>query len=1325
MLPMRRLLAVLAALVVLAAVPAWAVSNPQTTFDYMLKLSQEPDAFAPGKAKVSAKAFFQYVASQPPAGEAVFEKLRALRKKNGAQWDKVSGVENQLMSTVRNVVTGVRNQVMGSGGNRGSVYGYADSGKWSIKAVKDLTFDGDFDWTLFALDRKDANPNSGLIKRCNDMFQRELGVSAASLDVIINGLGYEKEAGVYISTGGRKWALKEMKNFQSMDAVGPDGKPIKISVDNLKIINPLTGKPFSSPGESIFVYTQLRALRKSNPNLFNKDGTIKASLTPEKIMTYLKKAYGGESDFAKIYTTGRYTVHDSTVAPVDMVCHIHEAHKASTPTEQVQKATKFIARSGDVFVQGMQNEQWKQFFNGSDIGFIYDTRQAEALKIQILEAQKQRVLFLQSVGQADGRVDTSKLSASENQRLKALDRNVAKTQGKFDTIWKRMVGGEPDSTAANAFTNRVVRVMKKMAEVGFRSRVLEICSYKGRGAPAKRQEAFLQLQKELRTMVEHYGKDGKAPPEVIKWASDAEKALNVYIEANTDNPGGLARLKQGLLKINKLFKKDLQVRQRVQQMLKKTELGRSLLKHVPEWVMETTPPRAYSATNFMTSADFMKTLVARPYAMVKTSADVLIYLDMYLQMTDVWAQDVPVYEKLWVTAKMVILPMLLGKSNVLVLPAVYAASLTGNPNQIAYAITIYICPVSMIPMVIENLGNRYIAYAKLAFFEKELEAMLKASLFTPEPGKEPDGWVDDPSLVGYQWEQMVGFADTYTRNGMFDPPNSETPNMAEYVRRMAEKDPQEKALIAQYQTGMDDIEAAKTKLVLEPGVPLAFRALVVDGDHKLFRSNQALSAACKTLREFNCNSLAPFMTETPKYCPKGWADKGFAIPVVGWDRVNKGIKFDLLNNSLADGEEAKLAKGQAQAIKKLLEERAKLQKKIYDLLADSIIRSFEQEMKARYLAKLGVFQQYKERLENLGEQLGIKYKLMANFQEALDKVKETGEKGDVERMKIADNWVMAYEQIVQQRNQLVAFCSNLGVPNAGLLHMLYGSPPLKGKPDWDGPMTAATNQEIMEIPRDVKTMLFFLKGKSSKEDSADPDIAAVLARYLIMGRILELWLGGPQGTMYGWWEAVETDVDPKTWADARKKKLVERIKGDQLDFVQEDKTAFDRAVHLYWLAARGFADKVNRAKIFYLGRLKITPEPPLDMAPDEEVELTVMPVHPNAKLAIKPVKIDAALLKVAPDAAIATADAAVKFKAKRLPEGDEAPPPKTVFSLLATPEVSEVLKSYAKTAEPVDIEVKLSGGRPVVIFELYGKPVAEGAQSKLLDKGRVKIGGRP
>lgn len=1325
MLKMRRLLAIAAALLVLAAVPAWAANNPQNAFDYMLKLSQDPGAFSQGKATSSAKAFFQYVASQPPAGEPVFEKLRALRKNNKAQWGKVSGVENQLMATVRGVVTGVRNQVIGSGGSLGSVYGYADSGKWSIKPVKDLTFDGDFDWTLFALDKNDANPNSGLIKRCNDLFQSKLGVSAASLDVIVNGLGYEKEAGVYISTGGRKWALKEMKNFQSMDVVGSGGKPVTINVDNLKIINPVTGKPFSSPGESIFVYTQLRALRKSNPALFNKDGTIKASLTPEKIAKYLRKAYGAESDFAKIYTSGRYTVHDSTVAPVDMVCHIHEAHGASSPTEQVQKATKFIARSGDIFVQGMANEQWKQFFNGSDIGFIYDTRKAEALKTQRIQAEQERVLFLQKVGQANGTVDTSKLSASENQRLKALDRKVAKAQAKFDAVWKRMVGDNPNGDTANAFTNRVVRVMKKMAEVGFRTRVLEICSYKGRGAPARRQEAFKQLQKELKLMVEHYSKDGKAPPEVLKWASDAEKALNVYIQTNAENPGGLARLKQGLIKIGKLFKKDLQVRQRVQKMLTQTELGRSLLKHVPEWALEATPPKVVTATDFMTSADFMKSLVARPYAMVKTSADVLIYLDMFLQMTDVWATDAPVYEKLWVTAKMVILPMLLGKSNALVIPAVYAASLTGNPNQIAYAITIYICPVAMIPMVIENLGNRYISYVKVAMFEKELEAMFKASLFTPEPGKEPDDWVDDPSLVRYQWEQMVGYSDTYTRDGMFDPPRMQTPNMAEYVRRMAEKDPQEKALISQYQTGMDDIAAAKTKLVLEPGVPLAFRALVVDGDQKLFRSNQALSAACKTLREFNCQSLAPFMTETPKYCPKGWADKGFAIPVVGWDRVNQGIKFDLLNNRLADGEEAKLARGQLQAIKKLLEERAKLQKKVYDLLADSIIRSFEQEMKARYLAKLGVFKQYKERLENLGEQLGIKDKLMANFQEALDKVKETGEKGDVERMKIADNWVTAYEQIVQTRNQLVAFCSNIGVPNAGLSHMLYGYPPLKGKPDWDGPMTAATNQEIMGVPDDIKTMLFYLKGKSIKDDPADPEVAAVLARYLMMGRILELWLGGPDGALPGWWEPVETDVDPKAWAEKRRDYVVGRVKGDQLDFINEDAAALGRAKQMYWLAARGFADKINRAKVFYLGRLKIEPAPPLDLAPEQDVELTVTPLHPDAKLAVKPVKVDGKLLTVAPDAAIATADASVKFKVKRLAEGDETPPPKTVFGLKSTPEVPDILKSYASGAEPTEIEVILSGGKPVVVYELHGKPAAEGAQSTLLEKGRVKIGGRP
>ena len=159
-------------------------------------------------------------------------------------------------------------------------------------------------------------------------------------------------------------------------------------------------------------------------------------------------------------------------------------------------------------------------------------------------------------------------------------------------------------------------------------------------------------------------------------------------------------------------------------------------------------------------------------------------------------------------------------------PMVYHASLQGDPRQLTYVMACYICPPAMLPMLVESMGGRIVAGAKQALFQSELEAMFQASSFKPEPGTEPKDWAENRDAIRYTWIALNTELDTYGREG--------ERNLAAYIRILA-SDTRSEIPLSQPKK-MSGLQA----IYLPGGVAKSFRAMIQDGDHKLFRENAAL-----------------------------------------------------------------------------------------------------------------------------------------------------------------------------------------------------------------------------------------------------------------------------------------------------------------------------------------------------------------------------------------------------------------------------------------------------------------------------------------------------
>ena len=238
-------------------------------------------------------------------------------------------------------------------------------------------------------------------------------------------------------------------------------------------------------------------------------------------------------------------------------------------------------------------------------------------------------------------------------------------------------------------------------------------------------------------------------------------------------------------------------------------------------------------------------------------------------------------------------------------------------------------------------------------------------LSTLSAGKSPKSGQQNRDAVRYTWTALNTELDTYGREG--------ERSLATYIRILS-SDTRAEIPLSQPQK-MSGLQA----IYLPGGVAKSFRAMIEDGDHRLFREHGGLANAMAALQKFNCDRLVPYMNRAPAYCRDAWAEQ------------KSGIKIDLINNSLADGEadrlrsEGKSGENILTIVNAMLVERGKLQEAVIQQLAEAIMISFEEEARARKLVELGLMDDVLKELLDIGEELGIKDELVAAFQDALRK----------------------------------------------------------------------------------------------------------------------------------------------------------------------------------------------------------------------------------------------------------------------------------------------------------------------------------------------------
>ncbi|HNQ02650.1 MAG TPA: hypothetical protein PKN59_10200, partial [Syntrophales bacterium] len=394
----------------------------------------------------------------------------------------------------------------------------------------------------------------------------------------------------------------------------------------------------------------------------------------------------------------------------------------------------------------------------------------------------------------------------------------------------------------------------------------------------------------------------------------------------------------------------------------------------------------------------------------------------------------------------------------------------------------------------------------------------------------------------------------------------------------------------------------------------SFRAMIQDGDHKLFRENAALGNALAELQKFNCDRLVPYMDKPPAYCRYAWAES------------KSGIQLDLINNAFKPGEAERLqAEGKSgenivRIVNAMLAQRAKLQDAVITQLAEAIILSFEEEKRARKIVELGLLDEILKELLAVGEELGIKEELLAAFQEALRK--QEGVKVGTDELKkpegpasqtakakeqiamLADTWLKSYRQVNTTRRFLVGLAGGYGVPQSDLDRFMHGKPPLAVEPAKDAEIARVSQEVITATSKDVSAILFNFKGQSRAPNSLDAEAEGTLLQYLYTARMIELTAGITYGMVSLWTGGPGEKETPSAFADRARAELKR-----QLDMKYKTPLGsppdFTPVLDRYWTLARGYAEKFAALREAYGGSFQVSIEGPTEVEAMKDVTLKI------------------------------------------------------------------------------------------------------------------------
>jgi len=1141
-----------------------AAANTEAVFQALKGIHERYGGMDPGdpQAREVARQFFQLVQSEAGSGTSVINALKQLKSANQNRWGEVRRNENFLMAVVRATLEASIGETMRNrAGKLGSIAGYGFSGKWPIKPDVQLTFDGDFDVTLFATKVAESDPSSGVLAEVASMIRSSLGVEPEGLSIVFTGVGHEMKADVYVTTGAKRWAVNS--SMTKLYLVRPNGTAVEI-----------TGRP-----EVLLLRMQLGLLQQWYPNFF-ENGRLKRGVTMEMIGRVLGADPRIEGTFKVYILKGQYTAGQAAAAAIDLACHVTETGEGTNPLERMTKVAKQVARSNQIVFDAISGDaESRAFFTPEEVRFATVCASLDRAKITAAEAEKALFDFQYT------HPDLEVMTVEDYQRYQELIKAHESARNDLQVAELRISGTWGNEAE---FTQRALALMRKQGQISHRKFVFDVI----RLPAAERARAIAEYEADLKAVLEHYSKNPNVPPDNLEWAREGLRSVEQLRELGQRRPSQMEFLGQKFTKLMEFMNRPVATRQQVRGFLIETEMGKSIVEKVPEWVFAEGRPPAVTDIAFASPTKLVAEAVMEPVGTaLNTTASTLMLIDLVWQIYDVYNGQQTFSQKMisiGTISAMILVPHLY------LVPMVYHASLTGDPSKVSFVMACYMCPPLMIPMLVEGLGNRAISAGKRALFQGELEAMLQASAFNPEAGKEPKEWRANRDLIRYSWVSLSSDTDTYFREG--------DRSLAVYIRRLASDSREEIPLSAKNMTGTG-------ALVLPGGVAKSFRAMIYDGDHKLFQENAALGQALQNLQKFNCDSLVPFMETAPSYCRYAWADK------------KMGIRMDLVNNSLAEGEEARLkAEGKsgeviANVVKALLAERAKLQDQVVGLLAESIITSFEDEMRARKLVEFGFLDENMKELEQVGEALGIKEPLLEAVNTDLGKVqgiiasmmakKTTDFSVETRRemAKVIDGWLKPYRSIVQTQLFLGALAQGAGVPKSDQDRILKGIPPLQVDRAKDVEASQETQKVLSGVGKDAQVILDKLKGDLKGEDPRDKENLAALNQYTFTARVLETSVNLPWSMNHAWFLGPGDDETPTAFADRMRGEMDRSLKMKFKSFFGKP-PEFPEVLDRYRLLARGYAEKCREIQEMYRMQGELFVVAPASAPMEQEVQLT-------------------------------------------------------------------------------------------------------------------------
>jgi len=1050
----------------------------------------------PGAASTPAEAGDFLAAVEAASHDAAIPTLIALKRKQEAQWGEVRGAETRIMTQVRRgLYEGVATANARAGATH-RIFAIGYSGKWPQKAESRLDFDSDFDLTLFSVLKESVDPQNpdGMIAELTSTLRETLKIDPVNSGIVPTGFQHESEAGVYVSTLGAKWAI--------------DNMPV------LFVKDPNTGQWSDvAKNKEVFYRALIKELAYamlSNRDLPDLKGRKLADLTYDEARTLLL-AQPDLSPKLKVLLEGEggITLTRTAVAGLDYWAHTADISQGSSKEKQMAKVGKQSARFNNYFIRAMSRTgiDWRNAGNFSE-------REQELMK---------------ACSQLEG------AEIAENECIKALENPNNLTVEEFLTqlkaaeyarVTRKQALATIERLCGTEFKAEIEAVMLKMIQLTFREGIFEALGTNNQEMLATLKE----LEAELTAIIGEYG--GKAP-EVVAQAKKALESVQGIIKLVEPLLSSGYRLGEAFNRFKKSVEEPYEEgKKKAKEYLEQTELGQSLKEQVPEWFWEMAAPKEMSSMELSAPLVVAKSLLEPIQQAREAGAAVvapLMFLDMGLSLARTLQRtDLDDGQRAFEVGKVA---ALIFAKHAWVIPTMYRAFLTGSYLGVAEEATICVaylmCPEAMLPSLVASLMNTGAWYVKSCAFDRELEYMFDASVFDPAPGSEPANWADNPDAIHYEWKSLQAVNDTY-----------DATTLNRYIRGLAEKDPELMPLSAVHHYGSSEMEAG-ARLILGGTVAVAFRTMLEEGDHRLFRENGDLAGASGALRKFNFTFMWPFM-QLPAEAGVGSLSRS-------------DIQVNLVENTLAPDQEQRALQeygsGYVRYIHNLLKDRAKYQQGVVDGLTRAIITSFESEMRARKTLELGLFADVQKELESIGTELGIKDELVAAVQndvhnkamgylaetrETLEKLGlskknwgtlvgfELDDRAKRDRMRVMSTWVDTYRGIRDIRRLTHLIIAPYGVDGAAQKMILYGHLPLVITPYYDQSNAGHARYVLVEdAPYDARFVLEVLKGsRMERANPMDRDANKVLMRLLLTARIMALKINQPYELNPAWREDV-------------------------------------------------------------------------------------------------------------------------------------------------------------------------------------------------------------